>query len=624
MAFELVGSIAMIPIMFGPEALSNWGSNNFYTYIRLPEGYDPQQLKEQFEAFLVKHRGENAPKGTALGLQRLTDIHLTSKRDSEWRNNGSLTLVYTFSAVAFVVLLIACVNFMNLSTARSLQRAREVGIRKVVGARRSQLITQFLCESVLLTLIAMFLAVTLVEIALPPFAAFLEKDLQFSLADPQTLGLLGLATVCVGLLAGSYPAFYLSHFRPAEVLKGGAVGGGSGLLRRALVVFQFATSIALLIATGVVMAQMHHARSIDMGFDRERNITTALPFFQDLWSTYEPLRTELEAHPGISSVVYSSRVPSMQSLDGSNYLPEGVQAISENSLILSDIKVDAHWFDHYGIEFLAGRPFRPNEMRPPMPTEEQPVVQAWAILDEAGARRFGWSPEEAIGKVIRQPLNREMRQFADRTIVGVIPDLYFSSLHDARKATVYAEPNGNYARNLSIKVKAGDPSAAIAHLETVWARLVPNEPLDWQFLDDAFDARYRSEAKQAKLFAVFSAFAVFVATLGLFGLASFTTERRTKEIGIRKVMGASVLDIVLLLTRDFTVLVLVASVIAWPLAWYFMERWLSRFAYRASLVDWSWLFIVAALAALLVAWLTVAGQASRAAAARPVKALRYE
>ncbi len=624
MAFELVGSIDIIPMIMGPTALENWGSNNYFTYLRLPPGYDPGNLEAQFESFLIKHRGEDSPKGTGLGLQALPDIHLTSNRDAEWRTNGSLAVVYTFSAVAFVVLLIACVNFMNLTTARSTQRAREVGIRKVVGARRSQVTVQFLGESVLLTAIAMLLAIAIVELTLPAFAAFLEKPLTFTLADPATFATLLVGTLVVGLFAGSYPAFYLSQFRPVDVLKGVASGSGSGLLRRGLVVFQFATSIALLIATGVVMAQMHYARNMDMGFSKERNLIHALPLFTDVWEVYEPLRAELEQHPDIVSAVYSSRVPSMQNLDGSGYVPEGVQTTSDSFVGLSDIKVDAHWFDHYDIEFLAGRSFRPNEVRVALPTEDDPIVKAWAVLNESAARRFGWTPEEAVGKVIREPANRELTQFFDREIVGVIPDIHFSSLHDEKKATVYAEPNSRNQRHISVKIAPGDPAAAIEHFETVWQRLAPDNPVNWYFLDDSFDGRYRAEAKQMNMFAMFSLFAVFVATLGLFGLASFTTERRTKEIGIRKVMGASARDIVFLLTSDFTKLVLFANLIAWPVAYYFMNQWLTRFAYQAPFVEWAWLFVVAGLAALAAAWLTIAMQAGRAATSRPVLALRYE
>ncbi len=624
MRFEVLSSISILPMMMGEDQLENWGSNNYFTYLRLPEGYDPDDLESRFVDFIIKHRGEDAPNGTALNLQALGDIHLTSNRDAEWRTNGSYALVYTFSAVAIVVLLIACINFMNLTTARSTQRAKEVGIRKVVGADRPQLIAQFLGESVLLTAFAMLLALALVELALPVFATFLEKPLTFSLADPMTLATIVGGTVVVGLIAGSYPAFYLSHFRPVEVLKGVASGGGSVMLRKVLVVFQFATSIALLIATGVVMAQMSYARNIDLGYDKSRNIVHGLPHFVDLWGLYEPMRAELESHPDIESVVYSSRVPSMQNLDGSGYFPEGVQATMENVQPLSDIKVDAHWFDHYDVKFLAGRPFRENEVRIEMPSEENPVTQGWAILNESAARRFGWTPEEALGKRIRQPQNRELTQFIDREVVGVIPDIHFSSLHDEKKATVYVEPNPNYGRSISIKVAPGDPRAAIGHFESVWKRMVPSQPANWEFLDDRFDARYRAEQKQASMFTVFSAFAIFVATLGLFGLASFTTERRTKEIGIRKVMGASVSNIVVLLTSDFTKLVLLANVIAWPVAYYFMNQWLNRFVYKAPFAEWAWMFVAAALIAVAAAWITIATQAGRAATARPVLALRYE
>ncbi len=622
--FELLGSLETVTLLLGEDEMQDWGSNNYYTYLKLPEGYDYRDLEARFHDFMVKHRGEDEPASSMINLQKMTDIHLHSDRDSEWRANGSIAIVYTFSAVALFVLLIACINFMNLTTARSTQRAREVGVRKVVGAKRGQLIAQFLGESILLTSIAMLLAIAIVEVVLPYFAAFLEKPLSFSIASPAVLAMLAGGVIGVGLLAGSYPALYLSRFRPAEVLKGADASTGSGTLRKVLVVFQFATSIALLVATGVVFAQMNYAKNMEAGYDKSRNLISGLPFLADLWETYEPLKAELEAHPDIESVVYSSRVPSMQSLDGSAYVAEGEQVTMDSLQGMADLKVDWQWFEHYGIEFLAGRPFLPTEMRRPEPTDEQPVVRAAAILDESGARRFGWTPEEAIGKIIRQPDNRELTRFYDREVVGVVPDLYFSSLRDVRKATVYAEPHPGYSRNISVKVAAGDPADAIAHFEETWKKLVPDQPVSWQFLDERFDALYRSEQRQAKMFGLFSAFAIFVATLGLFGLASFTTERRTKEIGIRKVMGATVKDIVWLLTSDFTKLVLLANLIAWPVAYYFMKQWLNRFAYQVPFGEWAWLFVASALAALAVAWLTIALQASKAASSRPVLALRYE
>ena len=624
MEFELLGSIEILYSMFGPEALDSWGSNNYFTYIRLPEGYDPANLEAQFNDFLVRHWSENAESSSRLNLQRLMDIHLTSNRDSEWRTNGSMATVYTFSAVALFVLLIACINFMNLTTARSTQRAKEVGVRKVVGANRQQLISQFMGESILLTAFAMVLALAIVEIMLPVFSAFLEKPLSLSLTSADALLILAVSIVVVGVFAGSYPALYLSKFRPADVLKGPASGTGSALLRKSLVVLQFATSIALLIATGVVMVQMNYARNSDLGFDKARNLTSDLPFFAEFWETFEPMKVELEAHPDILSVVYSSRVPSMQNNDGQGFIAEGEQVTMENFQAIAVIKTDHEWYDHYDIEFLAGRPFRENELRVAEVTEENPVVRSVAILNESAARRFGWSPDEAIGKVIREPQRRELDQFVDSEIVGVIPDIHFSSMHLEMKATVYGPPNENYGRRISVKLAPGNPDAAIQHFEDTWKKIVPDQPAHWEFLDDRFDALYRSEQRQAQMFGVFSAFAIFVATLGLFGLASFTTERRTKEIGIRKVMGASVKDIVLLLTTDFTKLVLLANLIAWPVAYYFMSNWLNRFAYKAPFADWAWLFVASALAALAVAWLTIALQASKAATSRPVLALRYE
>jgi len=624
MRFEMIGSIEAIPIMLGPDELQNWGSNNYYTYVRLPATADYREIEKRFPDFLERHLGEQSSDGTQLNLQPLEDIHLHSSRDAEWTANGSAAIVYTFSAVALVVLAIACINFMNLTTARSTQRAREVGVRKVVGASRRQLIVQFLSESILLTGLAMLLALALVELTLPWVGAFLEIPLSLDLTSPLFLASLIGGVVIVGLVAGSYPAFFLSNFQPAEVLKGAASSSGSALLRKGLVVFQFAVSVALLIATGVVIAQMNYVRSYDLGYDKSRNIVTDLPFLREPWEVYEPMKVALEAHPDIESVVYSSRLPGNQNLDGSGYLMENEQIALENVRGIADIKVDYQWFDHYDIELLAGRTFREAERRIEQPSDDKPVTRGAAILNESAARRFGWSPDEAIGQIIRQPVNRELTWFVEREVVGVVPDFHFSSLRDEVKATVFAEPNGNYGRNISVKLRPGSYANAIEHFEKTWDELVPSEPSRWEFLDTQFDALYRAEQRQAQMFGIFAVFAIFVATLGLFGLASFTTERRTKEIGIRKVMGASVRDIVMLLTADFTRLVLIANVVAWPIAFYFMRDWLSRFAYKAPFAEWGWAFLLSGIAALAVAWVTIAAQASKAARARPVRALRYE
>ncbi len=626
MAINAIGSIKILPSFMGPDEMDNWGSNNYYTYLLLPGGDDGKALEARFPDFLIKHRGENAPSGTALYLQRLTDIHLHSNLDAEWRANGSITAVYTFSAIALVILLIACINFMNLTTARSTQRAKEVGVRKVVGASRGQLIVQFLGESILLTGIAMLLALAIVELLLPLFANYVEKPLSLDVvSDAGFIPLLVASVLVVGILAGSYPAFYLSSFRPVDVLKGSASSSGSVTLRKILVVLQFSISIGLMIATGVVVAQMEYARSLDLGYDRSRTMTTSLPILDGFWNQYAPLKAALEASPLIESVTASSRIPTAQLLDGSGYFIQGQPLEMENVKVLADLKVDYNWFEQYGVNLVAGRYFRDveNERIYRPPSDEDPIVKGGvAILNESAVRLLGWTPEEAIGKVLIEPDSPELDRLEERTVVGVVEDFYFSSLHDEIKSVIFVEMNPDYSVRVSVKLKPGDPRLAAEFLDEVWKQQFSHTPADWRFLEDTFDALYRGEERQAEIFSIFAGLAIFVSTLGLFGLASFTTERRTKEIGIRKVMGASVKDIVLLLTRDFTGLVVLANVFAWPVAYFFMREWLTQFAYSVPLSFG--VFLGAGIAAILVAWLTVATQATKAATSRPVFALRYE
>ncbi|MEM9305033.1 MAG: ABC transporter permease [Pseudomonadota bacterium] len=627
--FDMLGSITTF-FAVQPGEEESFGSNNYHTYFLLPEGHDLDAMQAGFPTFLQKHLGEEAPTWNELTLQRLTDIHLYSNLDAEQKANGNINIVLTFSAIAIVILAIACINFMNLTTARSTQRAKEVGMRKVAGATHGQLIIQFLGESILLTAGAMLIALALVELLLPWFAAFVERGLSFDyLANPRDLAIIIFGTIAVGVIAGSYPAFHLSAFRPAEVLKGSvAQGAGSTRIRKVLVVAQFAISIALMIATGVVLAQLNYTQTKDLGYERAHNLIVSLPFQMDgsTYRQYPPFRDALLQDPAIDSVTISSRIPTGQLLDGNGYqLLDMTDTTSDGRIPLRDVRIGFDFFEHYEIRMAAGRSFGEEfgDQRislPPNVDETTAPVSGQAIVNETAARRLGFaSPQEAVGKIL---ISGRLDAFHQRLeIVGVVEDFNFASLHDAMRPVVFTLTEA-FISNVSVRSLPGQLQAAYDRIETTWNEQFPGQAQSISFLDDRFDAMYRQERRQAQVFAIFSGLAIFVASLGLFGLASFTTERRTKEIGIRKVMGASVKDIVLLLTKEFSVLVLIANIIAWPVAWYFMSDWLTRFAFRIELGPL--LFGAAALAAFLIAWVTVATQAGKAAMSRPVNALRYE
>lgn len=630
---DMLGSLASLTVVFWTDFLEDWHSNNFHTYVVTPEGYDIAELEAQIPDFMIRHIAENANDWTAMPIQKLTDIHLTSSRDNEQQANGSKTSVYTFSAIAIFILLIACFNFMNLSTARSAQRAREVGMRKVMGAGRNQLIGQFLGESVLLSLLAMILAVAIVEVSLPWFNAFIGKDLVFEyLASPANLAaLLGLA-VLVGFVAGSYPAFYLSAFRPATVLKGDLTRGSGGVLfRKILVVAQFAISIALVIATGVVYAQMKYASNLDLGLDKDQVMVLAGAPSSGFVPAYETIKRELLNQPGILSVTGANLMPSEQN---NNYYRIRAEEGDPDGRAMSFLNVDYDFIEMFNIEILAGRTFseeRGTDIWTP-PTEENPFTEASFLLNKLAAKQLGWTAEEAIGKwfEVSEIFGKDrFTQSVRGPIIGVVDDVYYSSIRESVKPIYYrvmkdkdeSKQYPNYDR-MAIKFKADNVNEILKQVDDIWKANLPAVPINRSFIDDNFAALYQSEQQQGQLFTVFALLAIFIACLGLYGLAAFTTEQRTKEIGIRKVMGGSVKDIVLLLTSDFSKLVLLSNLLAWPVAWYLMSRWLENFAYR---IDLGLLpFVVAALTALVIAWLTVGGLAARAAWGKPALALRYE
>jgi putative ABC transport system permease protein len=475
----------------------------------------------------------------------------------------------------------------------------------------------------------MLLAVALVELLLPWFSSFVERELEFNyFSSPAALLTLLGGTVWVGVVAGSYPAFHLAGFRPAEALKGMTVRriGSTAQIRKCLVVVQFAISITLMIATGVVLAQLHYTQSKDLGYEREHNLIVPSPQLEGRsYPLYPPFRDALLAHPAIESTTISSKVPTEQILSGGWWVRQESESPVEDSVMLRNIWVGFNFLEHYGIDLVAGRPFAVEFGDELMPSydelatllEADVPVYGKMIVNETGARELGFSvPSEAIGHVLRQEEDPDHQL----TIVGVSADIHFSSFREPIRAMHYILAES--VNFVSIKSAPGQLDAAYAHVESVWNEQFPGQAPSIAFLDERFDAMYRQDRRQAQVFAIFSGLAIFVASLGLFGLASFTTERRTKEIGIRKVMGASVKDIVWMLTREFNMLVLIANAIAWPAAYFLMSEWLSRFAYAERLNPL--LFAAAALAAFLIAGLTVAIQAGRAAMCRPVQALRYE
>lgn len=611
--FDFLASMEPVIQFYGgrEQMMSNYGSNNFATYLLLPDGYDHTRLEAQLPDFIDRHmaanqQGVKASQGTQLNLWPLTDIHLYSNLDSEIEANGNVEYVYLFTAIALFILLIACINFMNLSTARSSQRAVEVGLRKVVGADRGSLIRQFIGESMILAVIALALALIFVQLMLPFFNEYLAINAGLDLMENwgQLAGLAGVV-LFVGLIAGSYPAFFLSGFQPASVLKGTfSVGSSHRQFRSVLVVTQFTISIALIASMAVVYNQLEFMRSKDLGFDKE-NIAV-LPSGENINSNYENIRQRLLGHPGIINVSVSSRVPSGRLLDSQGTQAEVNGELQQINTRIADIHVSHNFMETFGIELVAGRNFDINLA--------SDSTEAF-ILNESAVKAIGWSSaEEAIDKEFRYG-GRSGR------VIGVTNNFNFESLHQSIAPIVFLIPQ-NRIRNVAVKIRGDMRTETLNYLEEQWATLRPGYPFDYFFVEDNFDRQYENEERLGEIFGYFSLLAIIIAALGLFGLASFTAQQRVKEIGIRKVLGAKISQIVLLLSRKFTLLVITAFIIAVPITWYGMERWLGDFAYHIEMSIWT--FLMAGGVALLVAWLTISYQSLKAALMNPVNSLRSE
>lgn len=592
------------------DALENWLSASYYTYLLLDENADIASLENKFPALIDTHLGpvlKSIGGSVALFLQPLNRIHLYSHLEGDLGSAGDISYVYLFCGIALFVLIVACINFINLVTARSSIRAREIGIRKSLGAARVRLVQQFLGESILYSLFAFVLGFFLVFLTLPLFNTLLDHDLSINAGNAPWLitAFLGL-TICVGLFAGSYPALYLSGFQPVSVLKGHLnIKISSSHFRRALVVLQFAISVFLIIGTWTVVRQVSFMKNKNLGFDGEQVLILQNLRESEEHISYETLKTEFEKVPGIIRTGASNTVIG-QRRRKSVFIPEGFT--QEQSQTMDWLIIDADYIPAMGMKMAMGRNF----------SAQLVTDTSSAILNEVAVRKFGWT--EPIGKTIKLPAIDEDEGYT-LNVIGVVQNFHVASLRETIEPLIMlCDPQ--QVDNLAVKISPENISGTIDRLRNKWGGLIPNRPFDFFFLNDTFDEMYRSEERLGHLIFYFSLLAIFIGCLGLFGLTAFMVDRRVKEIGIRKILGASAVNIVGLLSGEFMLLIFIAAGIAWPISYFGLNRWMESFAYRTPLA-W-WVFLLSGLLVLIVALATVSVQAVMAALTNPVKSLRYE
>jgi len=600
--FDFLAPIQALPRF--EQRKTQWGSASVFTYVLLRAGESTAALQAKLQAYVDKNvSGEEfrrAGNYNRYTFQPLLDIHLRSNLQYELAANGSLAYVYLFAVIAGFILILACINFVNLATARSMQRAREVGIRKVLGSQRAQLIRQFLAESLVYVALAIVLAVTLAELALPAFNQFAGKKLAIDFwGSPFAAATLASLALAVTALAGMYPAFFLSSFWPVEVLKGRVARyAGRETLRKGLVIVQFCISIGLIAGTLAVRNQLHYLQNARLGFDREQ--VFIIHRAGALEKQHAVFRDRLTAEPAIASAAAAQNLPG-HLFDSTVFSLE--QPANYQNTSLTYVNVDEQYVDVLRLKVVAGRNF----------SQAFATDSSAFLINQAAAKAFGW--EEPLGKQI------SMGTFYKGPVVGVVEDFHFESLHHEVKPIVFLF-NRWRPSYLAVRFRAGNVREGITAVQKLWKEFVPASPLEYSFLDQNYQKLYDNEQRMSQVFTAFSVFSILIACLGLFGLASFVAQQKTKEIGIRKVLGASVAGIVGLMSKDFIKLVLVANLLAWPIAYYAMNRWLQDFAYRIDIG--LWVFALAGGVALVIALLTVSTQAIKAALANPVEALRYE
>lgn len=600
-----------------------WMSFNFNTYLKLKPGSDAAAMEAKFPELLRSKLGPEVQKymnmsfdefgatgnSASFSLFPLKDIHLYSDKMGELEPNGDIKYVYVFSAIGLFILILACINFMNLATARSANRAKEVGIRKVMGAFRSQLIRQFLVEALLICFLSTLVAFELAYLLLPFFNELAGKNLVLGdLISLQFIGIMAIIMIVVGIVSGSYPAFYLSKFRPAETLKGKInLGFKSGGIRSTLVVIQFTVSIIMIVGTAVVYDQLSYIQNKKLGFDKSQVIMV-----QDAWilgDKAKAYKDQALQDSRIESGTLASFLPVRTENNNNVYFP-GKSIKGDQSFIVNNHYVDHDYIRTLGMEIVAGRDF----------SKDFPSDTAAVIINEALVRAMGFTNPvgeyvASYGGSIEEP---EVVAFK---IIGVVKDFHFASMKEGIDPLLFhlSETSNGY---VSFKVNSGETTETIAYLKQLWDEMAPGQPFASTFLDERFDRIYANEQKIGKIFAVFAFLAIFIACLGLFGLASFTAEQRRKEIGIRKVLGASVSSIVNKLALNFIKLVLISFGVAAPIAYFMMRSWLDEFVYRTEIK--TWIFLLAGLVSILIAYTTMALQSWRASRANPVSSLRTE
>jgi len=600
---------------------TNWLSENFNTYIKLHKKEDAAILEPQLNGMMDRHTGPELKAVANMDLDQfkkdggllrasltpLLNIHLRSNKMAELEANGNIQYVYIFSAIAIFILVIACVNFMNLATARSANRAKEVGVRKVLGSLRKNLVQQFLSESMLLSVISLALAGIIAYLILPYFNQVAGKSVSVStLLQPRMLLILLALIFLVGFLAGSYPAFYLSSFRPIDVLKGKLASGFKrSWLRNSLVVFQFFISIALIIGTIVIYKQLSYIRSKDLGYSRSQiliiNNTGALR------ESATSFRNELMQISGVKAASLSGYLPTNYNRSNDAFFTSPALD-SKTAMSMQNWGVDENYLGTLDLKLIAGRNFTSD-----MKTDSNAI-----IINEAAAKFL--ATKDILNKKLYRFEDLTTKRLGEYHIIGVIKNFNFSSLREV--VTPLSLGLKRSTGNISVRISSDNVPGLIDQIKAKWKSIAPAEPFDYTFMDEQFNNQYTAEVRTGQLFIGFAVLAILIACLGLFGLVTYAAEQRTKEIGIRKVVGANVIHIVSMIAKDFLKLILIASLIAFPVAWWAMHKWLQDFAYRSNL-SW-WIFALAGGIALLIALLTISYQSIKAATANPVKSLRTE